>query len=102
MHETPKKEIWKIEDLLETIKIEIKAREASEAVKTKEVQVRKPPNLGSNTSRSIPTANALFTTETKEFQFRCVYCHGEHYSASCRKVQQSKDRRDIRQFKHDV
>lgn len=90
-------EVWKIDELLDTIKGEVEAREASEAVKTQEVQVRKPPNLGSNTSRSIPTANALFTTETKEIHFRCVYCNGEHYSASCTKVRQSKDRRDILQ-----
>ena len=90
-------EVWKIDELLDTIKGEVEAREASEAVKTQEVQVRKPPNLGSNTSRSIPTANALFTTETKEIHFRCIYCNGEHYSASCTKVRQSKDRRDILQ-----
>lgn len=51
--------------------------EVSEAVKT-QVPIRKLPNPGSNSSRSIHTANALFTTERKEFQFRCVYCNGEH------------------------
>ena len=71
------------------------AREAREVVKTQEVLIRKPPNPGSNSSWLIPTANALFTTEHKEFQFQCVYCNGEHYSASCTKVQQTKHRRDI-------
>ena len=84
-------EVWKIDELLDTIKGEVEARKASEAVKTQEVDVRKPPNPGSNSSRSIPTANALVTTEGKEFQFRCVYCNGEHYSASCTKVRQMKD-----------
>ena len=90
-------EVWKIDELLDTIKGEVEAREASEAVKTQEVNVRKPPNPGSNSSRSIPTANALVTTEGKGFQFRCVYCNGEHYSASCTNVRQTKDRRDILQ-----
>ena len=79
-------EVWKIDELLDTIKGEVEAPEASEAVKTQEVNVRKPPHPGSNSSRSIPTANALLTTESKEFQIRCVYCNGEHYSASCTKV----------------
>ncbi|XP_068690987.1 uncharacterized protein [Montipora foliosa] len=88
-------EVWKIDELLDTIKGEVEACEASEAVKTKEVPLRKPPNPGSNSSQSIPTANALFTTEGKEFQIRCVYCNGQHYSASCMKVQQTKEQRDI-------
>ena len=90
-------EVWKIDELLDTIKGELEAREASEAVKRQEVNVQKPPNPGPNSSRSIPTVNALVTTEGKEFQFRCVYCNGEHYSASCTKVRQTKDRRDILQ-----
>ena len=89
-------EVWKIEQLLETIKGEIEAREASEVVKTQEVHVRKQ-NPGSNSSRTIPTANTLISTEGKEFRIRCVYCNGEHYSASCTKIRQSKDRRDILQ-----
>ena len=92
-------EVWKIDELLDTIKGEVEALQASEAVKTQEVPLRKPPNPGSNSSRSIPTANALFTTEGKEFQIRCVYCNGEHYSASCTKVQQTKERRDILQMR---
>ena len=54
-------------------------------------------NPGSNSSRTIPTANTLISTEGKEFRIRCVYCNGGHYSASCTKIRQSKDRRDILQ-----
>ncbi|XP_068697018.1 uncharacterized protein [Montipora foliosa] len=60
-------EVWKIDELLDTVKGEVEAREASEAVKTREVPLRKPPNPGG------------------------------HYSASCTKVQQTKERRDILQ-----
>ena len=86
----------KIDELLDTIK-EVEACEASEAFNTQEVPLRKPPNQGSYSSRLIPTANTLFMTEGKEFRSRCVYCNGEQYSASCMKVQQMKERRDILQ-----
>ena len=89
-------EVWKIDGLLDTIK-EVEACEASEAVNTQEIPLRKPPNQGSNSSRLIPIANTLFMTEGKEFQSRCVYCNGEQYSASYMKVQQIKERRDILQ-----
>ena len=69
-----------------TIKGEVKAHEAREAVKMQEVHLRKPPNPGSNSSQSICTANSLLTTEGKEFQIQCVYCNGEHHSASCMKI----------------
>lgn len=58
-------EVWKINELLDKIKGEVESREASEAVKTQEVPIQKLPNPGSNSSRSISTANALFTTERK-------------------------------------
>lgn len=58
-------EVWKINELLDTIKGEVESREASEAVKTQEVPIQQLPNPGSNSSRLIRTANALFTTERK-------------------------------------
>ena len=53
-------DVWKIQELLDTIKKEIEAREASEEVQTRDSRNRnpKPP---------IPaTAKALFTKDTKE------------------------------------
>lgn len=80
--------VWKINELLETSKGEIEAREASEAIKAQEFQGRKhTPGLG----KLPPTANTLVSMQGKEFQFRCIYCNGEHYSASCTKVRLSKD-----------
>ena len=85
-------DVWRIDELLETIKGEIEAREASEAIKAQEVPGRKHnPSSG----KLNPTASTLVSTEDKMFQIRCVYCNGEHYSASCTKVRQSKDRREI-------
>ena len=86
--------VWKIEELLKTIKSEIEAREASEAIKAKEDQGRKH-NHGLR--KFPPTANALVSMQGKDFQLQCVYCSGEHYSASCTKVQLPKDRKEILQ-----
>lgn len=84
-------DVWKISELLETIKGEIEAREA---IKAQEFQGRKhTPGLG----KLPPTANTLVSMQGKEFQFRCVYCNGEHYSASCTKVRLSKDQKEILQ-----
>ena len=45
-------------------------------------------NSGSNSKGSRPpgTTNSLVTNEGK---IRCVYCNGEHYSASCETVADS-------------
>ena len=86
--------VWKIEELLKTIKSEIKARETSEAIKAQEVQGRKH-NHGLR--KFPPTANALVSIQGKDFQLQCVYCSGEHYSASCTKAQLPKDRKEILQ-----
>ena len=80
-------EIWKIEDLLQTIKKEVEARETSEHVKTTE-SARKPPFV----KPPIPTANSLVVGE---IPFKCAYCEGNHYSASCEKVQDLQQRKEI-------
>ena len=86
--------VWKIEELLKTIKSEIEARETREAIKAQEVQGRKH-NHGLR--KFPPTANALVSIQGKDFQLQCVYCSDEHYSASCMKVQLPKDRKEILQ-----
>ena len=72
-------EIRKIEDFLQTIKKEGKARETSAHVKTTE-RAQKPPFV----KPPIPTPNSL---SVGEIPFKWVYCKGNHYSASCEKVQ---------------
>jgi len=86
-------DVWKISELLETIKGEIEAREASEAIKTQEFQGQKTPLVW----ESYPQRQILwFPCKAKNFNF-AVYCNGEHYSASCTKVRLSKDRKEILQ-----
>ena len=76
-----KEEVWKINDLLEFIK---EAREVCEGTKLK-------PHVRPTTTNP-PTAGT-FTTQGVNVQ--CVYCKGQHYSASCDKVQDVKARKDI-------
>lgn len=83
-------EIWKIEDLLQTIKKEVEARESSEHVKTTE-SPRKPPFV----KPPIPSANSLLANKIGEMPFKCAYCKGNHYSASCEKVQDLQQRKEI-------
>ena len=84
-------EVWKIEELLLTIKKEVEARETSEQVKTSEND-RKP----STGKPPIPTASALFAKQNGGKNIpRCVYCKELHYSASCEKVQNLVQRKEI-------
>ena len=85
-----KGDVWKIDDLLNTIKLEIEAREVSEGVRSSHQQQGKRPG-------GQPTVGA-FVTKGKNpdnFRIRCVYCEEPHYSASCEKVVSSEDRKTI-------
>ena len=81
-------EVWKIDELLEAIEKEVAARESSEL----KSHVNKPSSAKFRQKQDHSTANSLFTSDYKP---RCVYCHAEHYSASCTDVPQAKDRKEI-------
>jgi len=72
-------------------KEEVEARETSEQVKTSEND-RKP----STGKPPIPTASALFVKQNGGKNIPCgVYCKELHYSASCEKVQNLAQRKEI-------
>ena len=84
-------EVWTIEELLRVIKGEVEARELSEGIKIQETKKSETLNRG-----AIPTASALVVRETGGNQKKvCVYCKGEHYSASCEKVKEVTARKDV-------
>ena len=84
-----KKDIWEMGELLELIKQEVEARESSEQVK---IHVMKPQGGGvTNRGSSNYTASSLVSNTS----IRCVYCNESHYSASCKRVSNVQDRRDI-------
>ena len=85
-------EVWKIEELLETIKVEMEVREASEGVKTHD---GRKPQSSNGKLPIIPTANVLYLRDTRKFHIRYAHCNGERYSASSTEVTESKDRKDI-------
>ena len=83
-------ELWKIDELMDVVKKEVEAREASEGSK-----FNSPPTTNARTptsGRNVPTASALVA---QSHNIQCVYCNGQHYSASCDKVRQVKKRKDV-------
>jgi len=86
-----KRDVWVMDELLEVIKNEVEAREMSESMKIFESkpldhQKRLPP----------PTAAALLVQEDKpKRKMQCVYCKGEHFSASCEKVNSVSTRVEV-------
>jgi hypothetical protein len=87
-------EVWKINELLETIRKEIEAREASDQVKLNDS--RSHPSL-ERSKNQHPTSQALFSKQNQgdPTRIRCAYCKEHHYSASCEKVTGLQDRKDI-------
>ena len=75
------KEVWNIEDLLDIIKSEVEARELSEAIRTTEL---KP--LDTHRKPILSTASTLLTANKSQPRLSCIYCKGEHFSASCEVV----------------
>ena len=78
--------VWKIDNLLKTIKSEVEAREMSEMARSNASE--KPPNKKQG---SLPTVGSFVVTKNGKdgegsFKVRCAFCHELHYSASCEKV----------------
>ena len=69
--------MWKIEEILEVVKVEVEAREASESVK---VNPQRNQNVGFSHKSSHHTANSLYAGSGK---VQCVHCSEDHFSASC-------------------
>ena len=82
-----KEEVWKLDDLLSIIKNEVEAREASEGVKVNHGKL--PTHQLKFHGHMHHTASSLYASNGK---VQCVYCNGDHYSASCEKVHELKER----------
>ena len=89
-------EVWKMDELLDVIKAEVEAREASEGTKVnasnRPQQVFNHKNTNKQSSSSHPTMDSFFTNTRG---LLCVHCNGNHYSASCDKVESLQDHKDI-------
>jgi len=84
------KDVWEVEELLQVIKAEVEAREISDTIKVQDV--RNPDTSRRNVR---PTASTLMMREQCLTGRECVYCKGEHYSASCEVITSVPARRDI-------
>ena len=71
--------MWDINELLENIKVEVEAKETSNAVKTNENQ----RELRNHRTPSTAGAFATGVEDTVPNNIRCVYCKESHFSASC-------------------
>ena len=86
------KDVWNIEELLQTIKGEVEAREISDAVKTSERRSIEASQRGLN----LGTASSLITRDQGSGKKKnCVFCGEDHYSASCEGVSEISGRKDI-------
>jgi len=79
-------EVWKIQDLMEMIKTEVEAREASNLMKGMSVKANSTPKP----PPPVSTASSLYAAGQTH---RCVYCTGDHYPSDCVTVKDVKDRR---------
>ena len=92
-------EVWSIREILELIREEVEAREASEHVKLNN-EKKTTQSYSSNINRSFSskpsTASALFLrSSNRPTEVRCVYCKNSHYSAACDKVTDVNERKNI-------
>ena len=76
------------------IKVEVEARETSEGVK---FNLSRPPGQPPSRNPSSPhppqsTASALLSSN---FKVKCAYCNEDHFSASCSKITDISDRKQI-------
>ena len=78
-----KGEVWKIGELIETLRVEIEVRETSEWFKIGERQKQ-----GENPTQRVPqtTGSTVLSRESGQFKVNCPYCNALHYSASCQSV----------------
>ena len=91
--------VWKIDGILEIIKQEVEAREMSEGVKVQEERSSKQTGFQQPRNPKHSTTSSFLIAKREQMnrttQTRCVYCNELHYSASCEKVVNPRDRRNI-------
>ena len=83
-------DVWKLDDLLEVIKVEVEAREISEGIRVSSQKTQIPSQVHTNISNS--TASSLFTSSGR---IQCIYSGKDHFSASCDKICTVKEQKDI-------
>ena len=84
-------DVWAIDELLDIIKKEVEAREATERIKADNTQQRGNKSYGHHS-----TAGSFLSKEDQKANtVRCAYCKELHFSASCTKVTDPEKRKEI-------
>lgn len=92
-----KDSVWKTDELLSVIKIEVEAREASEMTKTSEYQESTQGSGQQIFRNQPPTLNFLVSHHTRwlQKQHLWVFCRNKHYSSLCDIVKDAAKQRNI-------
>ena len=90
--------VWELQEIVKILKAEVEAREASILLKTNEHKHdnRKygdKPQPGGG--KDIATGAFLNNSSSQPGNNICVYCSKQHFSASCKEVNDVSKRRDI-------
>ena len=85
---------WSLKEILELLENEVEAREVGESIKANDERVQFSSNPRNPPIRN--TASTLYTDmEKRKPNITCVYCNGEHYSASCERIKDISQRVSI-------
>ena len=85
-----------LNSIIELLKIEVEAREASFSLKTHEVESRKPWERNRmNGGKNNVTGAFLNNSNSQAGNIICVFCSKPHFSASCEEVKDIGKRREI-------
>ena len=80
-------EVWNIDDILKILKKDVEAREVGESVKASSNK----NSQQQNGTRTTPTASTFVTKQNESKTITCVYCGQNHYSSSCKTIEDVKN-----------
>ena len=81
------KEVWESEELMETVRKEVEARETANIVRV----VSRPNNL----RPSNPPMASTSALVSANFSVKCVYYGEQHFFASCLKIRSTRERKAL-------
>ena len=84
-------DVWVFDELLDIVKKEVEAREATERIKAGNTQQHGNKSHGHHST----TGSFLSKEDQKALTVRCAYCKELHFSASCTKVTDPEKRKNI-------
>ena len=87
--------LLELNSIIELLKVEVEAREASFSLKTHDVENRKPWERNRVNGGKNVTGAFLNNSNSQTGNIICVFCSKPHFSASCEEVKDIGKRREI-------